>query len=177
MNDEQRHRNNVGLSVGATLTTGFLAILLTTDHYAIGGSGLVVGCSMFLWGLQPWLAQLKLMTSKLPLQEAARRMLDAAKGSVLESAARRQGLAPNGPLCYLATYAFLDEIPIYGKQIPATELRPLPTDLLFAHQFADNANAVEDNYSHDVAYTDLMMKRSDLRTMIKKIKLEHPPRG
>jgi hypothetical protein len=133
MNDEQRHRNNVGLSVGATLTTGFLAILLTTNHNVIGGVGLVGGCSMFLWGLQPWLASLTLKISRLTLQESTRRMLDAATGSVLEMAARRQGMAPNGPLCYLATYAFLNEMPIYGKQTPATQLRRLPDDLLFAH--------------------------------------------
>ncbi|WP_147328314.1 hypothetical protein [Duganella sp. BJB475] len=174
MNDEQRHRNNVGLSVGATLTTGFLAILLTTNHDVIGGVGLVGGCSMFIWGLQPWLASLMLNISKLTLQESTQRMLDAATGSVLEIAARRQGMAPNGPLCYLATYAFLNEIPIYGRQIPATQSRRLPNDLLFAHQFTDNARAVEDNNSHRVAYTDLMMKRSDLRTLIRKIELEHP---
>lgn len=152
----------------ALQVSGYQNIWLAYVLYIFGVSLLIYSfhdhCQLRLWP-----------QTMIPLHDAARLALDAIDGSVLAVAARRQFNAPNGALCFVATRLFMDEIPIYGKQIPSSKLLKISADLLFANEFANNATIAQNMHAKEVTYIDLAIKKSDLNVAIIKLKEKHPP--
>lgn len=110
----------------------------------------------------------------LPLTDAARKALEGIDGSTMSMVARRQMSAPNGALCYMATKLAMNGLPIYGRQIPSSTLRPVSDDAWLSTEFIKDATAAEDKDSHQVTYEDLMVKHSDFTIAMKKLKEQHP---
>lgn len=122
-----------------------------------------------------WMARLRLEESDfVSLRDAAIQALEAIDGSALSIAARRESMAPNGALCFMAARLYLDGVPLHGKRVPSTRLGPLPDSVLFDADFADDATTIRDNYTHKVVYCDVAIKRCDLDSAILKLKARHP---
>lgn len=170
------------LGLAVTFFLARLSMMWTTGHEEWGPrlEYMAVICSVLTVGFFLW-PQLKKMFSPwnirrlVTLNEAATEALDSVEGSVFAHAARRPFIAPHGALSYVATNLFLNETPMYGKRVPSAKLRPMPDDLLFANEFADNATIVRDTFSQEITYIDIVVKRNDLKKAIASLKKRHPP--
>lgn len=194
---EEKHIDRAW-TIGGTGVTVFFALLpFEVKDMApwIVRSGLAVGILLIGYGLWPLLGRLRLggasampsvlmgaqsdeakvTNDEIPLSEAARMALEAIDGSVFSGAARRPFNAPKGALCFLAERLYADGVPIYGKQVPSSKSMAVPDTALFGAAFAQDATVIEDDSSHRVTYSDLMVRRSDLDAAIISLKERHPP--
>lgn len=111
---------------------------------------------------QRWLFNLKFIS----LHEATAVIYKAIEGTELSRAAHGPGLAPQGPLSYLATHLFMAPYPIYGRRSTSSSLMQLDGDLLIDRMFAGDATQVVYRNGSGIAFVDLFMHRSAFKKAI-----------
>ena len=184
MDDKRQHQIVFGIGTGLALLFGFLPFAIKEMNPIIAWTGVSAGILLCAWGILPFAkgvcGKLRRCPKKdkpcdefVSLQDAAREALEAIDGSTFSVAARRTFNAPRGALCFIAERLYMDEVPIYGKQIPSSKMLPIPSAALFGAAFAKDATVIEDDSSHHVTDTDLMVKRSDLDAAIESLKTRH----
>lgn len=111
---------------------------------------------------QRWLFNLKFIS----LHEATAVIYKVIEGTELSRAAQGPGLAPQGPLSYLAMHIFMAPYPIYGRRSASSSLMQLDGDLLIDKVFAGDATQVVYRDGSGIAFVDLVMHRATLKKAI-----------
>ncbi|MCU6501374.1 hypothetical protein LPN04_26570 [Rugamonas sp. A1-17] len=192
MDDKQRHQVATGTGLGVSIVALFLPIWFPKMSPELAKYGVLLGIAIFMWGMWPLVRSLLFGgASAMPsvaiesgliettedndvsLSEAAREALEAIEGSVFSVAARRPFNAPNGALCFIGERLVMDGMPIYGKQVPSSILALVGDNAFFGASLTKDATVIEDDDSHRVTYTNLMVKRSDLEAAIASLKARH----
>jgi len=133
--------------------------------YLAVGSILVFAASLYLT------RELIVRIGAISLSEGARIAYEQIKGTLWASAAERLRIdsTPEGILDYIATGITL-EVPVFGKYPPSTKLERVKDRELKSGSIEGGASILQLRDQHHSVITDLTIRKSDLRKVIRQMK-------
>ncbi len=135
--------------------------------YLSVGSILVFAASLYLT------QELIVRIGAISLAEGARVAYEQLRGTLWASAAERLRVdsTPEGILDYIATGITL-EIPVFGKYPPSTKLERVKDRELKSGSIEGGASILQLRDQHHSLITELTIRKSDLRKVIRQMKKE-----
>jgi hypothetical protein len=121
------------------------------------------GAVPVLWGLWPLLAELEWIQPLVPLPQVARLLHRATRRSEIADFAESIQ-EPSEVLNWYALWAFKRGLPIYGKKNGTDVLALVPATLVGSVKFDNAAQIIHGTMVSQPLYTDLAVRRRDLRT-------------